>query len=118
MAAFYTYIYSALRIFSDPSILSNELNCLKSLALSRGKNPSSIDTALNEFKKPVTLTPCLNPVVFPFYPLISLEISKLFSRFDFKTSFMPITKLNYTLQKITFLLVRIWIVSILFFAFL
>ena len=35
MAAFYTYVYRALHICSDPSNLSNELNYLKSLALSR-----------------------------------------------------------------------------------
>ena len=52
MAAFYTYVYHALHICPDPSNLSNELNYLKFLALSRVYNLSVIDKALNKFKKP------------------------------------------------------------------
>ena len=48
IAFFYTYVYRALHICSDPSNLSNEINYLKSLALSRGYNPSVIDKALNK----------------------------------------------------------------------
>ena len=52
MAAFYTYVYRAVHICSDPSVLSNELNYLNSFALSQDYNPTVIDKALNKLKKP------------------------------------------------------------------
>ena len=80
MAAFCTYVYRALRICSDPSNLSTELNYIKSLALSRSYNPSVIDKALNKFKKPKNSVchsgPCLDPVVLPFYSSISFKTLK------------------------------------------
>ena len=42
------YVYRALPFCSDPSNLSNEINYLKPLALSRGYNPSVVDKALNK----------------------------------------------------------------------
>ena len=46
------YFYRVLQICSDTFNLPNEFNILKSLAVSRGYNPSVIDKALNKFKKP------------------------------------------------------------------
>ena len=52
MAVFYTYVYHALHICSDASNPCNELNCLKSLALTQGYILSVINKALTKFKKP------------------------------------------------------------------
>ena len=102
MPAFYIYLYHALHICSDPFNLFNELNCLKSLALSRGYNPSIIDKTLNKLKKPKHSVchsdPCLNPVVLPFYSSISFEISKILSHFGFKVSFKPV-KIKFSSPK-------------------
>ena len=107
MAAFYTYFYRALHICSDPSNLSNELNYLKSLALSRGYNPSVIDKALTKFKKPKHSVChsdlCLNPAVLPFYSSISFKISKIFSWFDFKVCFKSLNKIKFYPLKSTIL---------------
>ena len=102
-AAFYTYVYRALTICSDPLNLSNEFNYLKSLAMSKGYNPSVTDKALNKlkmFKRCVYHSdPCLNPVILPFYSSISLKISKILSRFDFKNSSKPVTKIEFSSPK-------------------
>ena len=76
MVDFYTYIYRALHICSDPPNHSNELNYLKSLVLSQGFNTSVIGEALNKLKKP-KYSVChsnswINPVVLSFYFSISL----------------------------------------------
>ena len=104
IAAFYTYVYRALKICSDDSILSKELNYLKSLALSRGYNPSVIDKALNKFNKPqCSVSHSSNSqtisVVLPFYPSISFKISKILSRFGFKVSFTPVNKIKFSSLK-------------------
>ena len=66
-----------------PSNLSNELNYLKSLVLSRGYNPFDIDKALNKFQKSKHSVhhpdPCLNLVILPFYFSISFTFSKILS---------------------------------------
>ena len=114
MAAFYTYVYRAIHICSDPSNLSNELNDLKSLAVSQGYNPFVIDKALNKFKKikqSVCYSDlCLNPVVLPFYSSFSFKIS--FHLFVSKSSLNLLTKLKSHFPKILFLL-RTWVACIL-----
>ena len=84
------------------SSLSNELNYLKSPALSQGSNPS-VTKALNKFKKlkhsVCHSAPCLNPVVLPFYSMISFKISKILSRFVFIVSFRPINKIKFSSPK-------------------
>ena len=95
-AAFYTYIYRTFMICSGPSNHSNELNGLKSLVPSRGYNPSAIDKALNKFKKSKRSVchsdPCLNPMVLPFYSLISFKIFKIPLRFGYKVYFKSVFK--------------------------
>ena len=104
--AFYTYVYRALHICSDPSNLSNEFNYLKSLALSRGHNPFIINKALKKIKKPKSsichsVCPCFNPFVLLFYSFIFFffKIFKIFSRFGFKVSFKPVNKIKLSSPK-------------------
>ena len=103
-ASFYIYVQRALHISSDPSNLLNELNYLKSLALSRGYNPPVIGKTLNKFKKPekkyfYNSDPCLNPIILPLYSLLSFKISKTISRFRFKVSFRPVNKIKFSSPK-------------------
>ena len=120
MATFYTYFYRALHICSDPSSLSNELNYLKSLAVSRGYNPSVIDKALNKFKKfkrPVYHSDSsLNPIVLHFIlPSIPKSL-KFFHDLSSKPSLKLLTKSSSKFNCSTFLLflVRTTVPSILF----
>ena len=117
MAAFYTYVYHALHICSDPFNLPNELKFLKSLGLSRDYSRSVIDKALSKFKKSkhsfCHSDPCLNPVILSFYPSLSFKSSKIFSRFGYKVSFRPVNKIKFSLLKILFLL-RTGVAFILF----
>ena len=103
MAAFYTYVYQALHICSDPSNLSKKLHYFKSLALSQSYNPSIIQKALNKFKKPKHSVchpdPCLNPVLLPFCSSISFKISKILSCFCFKISFRHPKKIIFSSPK-------------------
>ena len=75
ISAFYTYVYRALNICSDSSLLKKELNYLKFVAIKRGFNPSVINQAVKKFTKPpynctlsndVKIKPD-NSVVLPFY---------------------------------------------------
>ena len=103
MAAFCFYVYPALHICSDLSDLSNELNYLKFLDLSRGSTHSVIYEALNKFKKPKHSVChsdlCLNPAVLSFYSSISFKISEILSCFGVKVSFRPANKFKFSSLK-------------------
>ena len=51
---FYTYVYRALNIWSDSSLLRKEHNYLKSVAIKSGFSPSIINQAIKKFTKPAS----------------------------------------------------------------
>ena len=108
-AALYTYIFRTLEICSDPSDLSNEFNCFKSLAVSQGYNYSVIHKDFNSFKNLKRSTSfsnesCGNYIVLPFYfPFLS-KFQKRFHVLALKYVLNKLMKLNSLLLKTLFFL--------------
>ena len=83
--AFYSYVYRALNIWSDSSLLKKELNYLKSIAIKRGFNPSVLIKVLKNSPNLLAILLFLmilklnliTQLLFPFIPLYVLNLPKL-----------------------------------------